>query len=202
MNEGGFWEMTSYNAKGKTQGSSKYQVKSLDQSGDDYTALIQIQILDQKDKEVMDNELKFKCEDGVLHYDMSQLMPAKSMQAYKDMDLQMTGDNLEYPSNLSVGDKLKDATMNIAIIGEGLPFDMNFKIETKDRKVMSKETITTPAGTFDCFKISMTTVSKTVGSVESKSIEYIAPGKGIVRTETYNRGGKMTSYSELTAFSE
>jgi len=202
MNEGGFWEMTSYNAKGKNQGMSKYEVKSIEQSGDDYTASIQIQILDKKNKEVMDQELEFTCEDGIMHYDISQLMPASAMQAYKDMDMQMSGDNLEYPNDLSIGDRLKDATMNIAITGEGLPFDMNFKIETKDRKVESKETITTPAGTFDCFKISMTTLSKTVGTIEAKSVEYIAPGKGIIRTESYNRGGKMTGYAELTAYSK
>lgn len=202
LKEGASWEMSSYNAKGKPQGSTFYKVKSLEQSGDEFSAVIDFQIMDEKKKEVMTSELDLTCEDGTLHYDMRRFIPQQSMEAYGQMDMEITGDNLEYPKSLSVGDELKEGRMNMKISGEGMPFEMNFKIEVKDRKVEAKESITTPAGTFDCYKISSITSTKTIGNIEAKSVEWIAPGKGVVRTESYNRGGKMMGYSELTKYTE
>lgn len=202
LKEGATWEMSSFNAKGKPQGSTKYNVKSLEQSGDNFEAIIDFQIKDKKNEEIMDSELDLKCENGTLHYDMRRFIPQQSMEAYGKMDMEITGDNLEYPSSLSVGDDLKDGMLNMKISGEGMPFEMNFKIEIKDRKVEAKESITTPAGTFDCYKISSVTSTKTIANIESKSVEWIALGKGVVRTESYNRGGKMVNYAELTSYSE
>lgn len=202
LKEGAKWEMQSFNAKGKSQGSSHYQVKNLSTSGSNYEAVIDFQIMDKKDKEVMTSELEIKCEGGTLHYDMRRFVPQQSMEAYGNMNIEMTGDNLEYPSNLSVGDQLKDGKLNMSITGEGMPFDMNFVVEITDRKVEAKEKITTSAGTFDCYKITSITSTKTIGNIKAKSVEYIAPGKGVVRTEAYSRNGKMMSYSEMVSYSE
>ncbi len=202
LKQGASWEMESFNAKGKTQGSSHYEVKSLSQSGDNFDAVIDFKIMDKKDEEVMNSELEIKCEGGTLHYDMRRFVPQQSMEAYSKMNIEMTGDNLEYPSNLSVGDVLNDGKLLMSITGEGMPFDMNFTVEIKERKVEGKETITTAAGTFECYKISSITETKTLGTIRAKSVEWIAPGKGVVRTESYNRGGKMVGYSEMVSYKE
>ena len=200
--KGASWEMESFNAKGKSEGSSRYEVVSFEKSAGDYQATVALKVMDKKEKELMDSELELKCEGGVLHYDMRKFFPKESMAAYSDMDAEMTGDNLEYPSDLSVGDELKDAKLTMSISGEGMPFKMNFTMEIMDRKVEAKESITTAAGTFECYKITSTMNMKTVRNFRSKGIEWIAPGKGVVRTESYNGNGKMLAYSELKSFND
>ena len=68
---------------------------------------------------------------------------------------------------------------------------------TKEYKVMGKTTITTPAGTFDCYKISGTTKVEIPGLTrETTGIIYFNPEIGILKTE--QEGEKMQlGYYEL-----
>jgi hypothetical protein len=70
-----------------------------------------------------------------------------------------------------------------------------------DRKVVGKESVTTPAGTFDCFKITSNSTIKTktvVGiTMEFSAIEWLAPKAAIVKSESYKKG-KLQGYTLLT----
>ncbi len=78
---------------------------------------------------------------------------------------------------------------------------MNMNVIIENRKVEAKETITTPAGTFECYKIS-SEISSKVAFVNQKfkSVDWFAKGVGMVRTETYDKKGKLESYALLTKF--
>ena len=69
----------------------------------------------------------------------------------------------------------------------------------KDRKVVGKETVTTAAGTFECFKVEQTT-EMDMGFVkrEMKGVSFIAEGIGVVRSESFDKNGDLESYSEIT----
>ena len=105
-------------------------------------------------------------------------------------------DYLEYPPQLSVGEHLKDGKFhNDRNNGQGVQLvDMNLT----ERKVEGKESITTPAGTWDCFKItykSKITV-KTMGigmPFNIEGTEWFAPRFGIVKTESKNGGTAITA---------
>ena len=72
-----------------------------------------------------------------------------------------------------------------------------------DREVVGKETLTTPAGTFECFVISQSNVSKGMtGTIKRTSKQWIAAGVGVVKTEDYKKNGKLDGYSLLTSFSK
>jgi hypothetical protein len=63
------------------------------------------------------------------------------------------------------------------------------EISISDRKVEGKETITTSAGTWECYKLSAKNkiVSKTADTgipITMDVIEWFAPGFGIVKTES------------------
>ena len=74
-------------------------------------------------------------------------------------------------------------------------------IDITHRKIEGKETITTPAGSFECIKISSTIKIKNIIGYEMQSIEWISKGNGVIRTESY-RGDKMKGYSLLTKLSK
>jgi hypothetical protein len=68
-----------------------------------------------------------------------------------------------------------------------------------NRKVEAKESVTVPAGTFDCFKISYNSEIK-IGFVKKnyRYITWYAPEVGAVKSEFYSAKGKLEGYSEMT----
>ena len=77
-------------------------------------------------------------------------------------------------------------------------------IITKDRTVVARENITTPAGTFDCYAITYTSELKmNMGMNQiNNGKQWISEGVGMVKQEDYNAKGKLTGSSVLTEFNK
>jgi hypothetical protein len=75
---------------------------------------------------------------------------------------------------------------------------MAFTTDITNRKVLAIEEITGAAGTFECFKISQDIESK-VGFVKvfMSSVFWYAEKIGLIRSEAYNKKGKLQSVTEL-----
>lgn len=194
MEEGGKWEITSYNGKGKFQGRQMTEIKKLETDAEGWDATLAMQLYDKKDKEVYNKDIEMSCNGGTVVLDMTRLIPDEQLQTFKDMNMQVDMDNIEIPQNLEAGMTLDDGSVTIS--GD-IPMKMTVVIT--DRKVEGKETITTPAGTFECFKITYSVATKMLMNINSTGVDYIAKGVGMVRNETYNKSGKLVSYSELTS---
>ena len=77
---------------------------------------------------------------------------------------------------------------------------MNITMNISNRKVDAVESITTPAGTFECYKISYDVAMKMMMNMKSKGVEWYAKGVGLVKNETYSSDGKLLGSNVLTAF--
>jgi len=204
--EGAEFEMTSYNDKDKEQGKSVNKIIEITEKGDASHATVHAQIYDKKDKLVHEGEFEVICEDNKLRVDMERFVPSEMLSAYQDMEVQFEGDYLEMPASLSVGDELPDGAVSMKVkMASG---DMNLsdvKINIINRKVAGKESVTTPAGTFDCYKITydMESEMKMMGMGKTtvfSNTEWVAENVGVVKTATYNEKGKLQTYSLLTAY--
>lgn len=198
--EGTEWEMSNYDRKGKLQMKTRSKIISVTERGGEVFIEVQATAEDDKGKpvEMMSNTFNMSCKDGVITMDFSQFVPSESFESMPDAEVTFSGDNLEYPSSLRVGQTLKDANVNISIRSV-ISMNMNFIIT--DRVVMGKESLTTSAGTFDCFKINSSTQMKTkMINSEFSSVDWIAKDVGTVRTESFNKKGRSQGYSELTYF--
>ncbi|GGZ91408.1 TapB family protein [Algibacter mikhailovii] len=194
--EGAQFEITNFNKKGKKEGHVSYKVTNID----NHVATLETQIFDAKGKEITTTEYDVTCEGNSISIDFKSLMSPELFKQYKDMDVDMTGTNIEFPKDLEIGQTLNDANMNMAINMSGMKMTMT--INMVDRKVDTKESITTPAGTFDCYILSYTSEMK-MGMTHTFSIkEWVSEGIGMVKNETYNKKGNLISYSELTKFSK
>ncbi len=193
--EGSQWEITNYGSNDKITSRQVNEVTSLKLNPSGWEASLKMQNYDKKDKLDFEKEISMGCDNGVISLDMSRFFPEEMLKSFKDMDMKIETENLEIPSDLEVGQELKEASLTIS---GNIPFTMETRI--KDRKVLSKEKITTPAGTFECFKISYTVVSKTVMSMEYSTIDWIAKEVGMVKSESYAKNGKLNGYSLLTSF--
>ena len=193
---GSKWEVTQYNSKGKAENITKYELLDKTTSGSTVEYKIKAVGYDTKKKETFSMTVNTTCKNGKYSVDMKDIMDQSMFEAYKDLDVKIKSTEIEIPRySTPVGTKLKDASVTMEV-NAGILIKM--KVSMIDRKVEAKEKKTTTAGTFNCIKISQKTVMTGVGKMESSSIDWYSENVGLVRSETYNKKGKLTGYSELT----
>ena len=132
---------------------------------------------------------------------MSRMIPQESMAALGggEAEMEMSGDGFRLPNNLSVGDELPDSKNTISI--DAGVMNMNMTMELRDQKVEAKETVTTPAGTFECIRFSYTTYTKMAFvKNESRTVNWYAEGIGTVKSESYDKRDKLVSKMVLTSY--
>lgn len=155
--------------------------------------------LRDKDGEVL-NEATFtmSCENDGIVVDMESLLNPKLLDNYRDFETEISGTQIVIPNNLHIGQELPDATMNMKINMSGI--NMRMEVSMTDRTVLTKESVTTPAGTFECFVIGYTNTVNMGMNRTTTAKQWIAKGVGMVKQEDYNNRGRVTSSSLLTAF--
>ncbi|MEM7085535.1 MAG: hypothetical protein AAF489_05090 [Bacteroidota bacterium] len=196
FSEGAVTELTMYDKKGKVAGIVQHAVKGVSSTGTTDVATMTQILKDKKGEEITTSEYDISCTDGLVSIDFKSLSRSEMLKAMGDFETEITGTNLDLPNDLSVGQSLPDAGVNIKINMSGI--NMNMDTTITERQVVGQESITTPAGTFECYVMTSTITFK-MGM--SKSKQWIAEGVGVVKTEDYNKKGKLQGSSLLTAFS-
>jgi hypothetical protein len=200
LSEGAKTELTMYDAKGRSQGTVEYHVTDVNSSGGGTTASMSMNLTDKKGNEIQGSTYELLCKNGIVSIDFKSLMRPGMLEAYGEIDHEITGTNLDLPNDLSVGDDLPDAELIIKLSMSGMNMTMSTLIT--DRKVLDTESVTTPAGTFDCYVITQSMQIKSMASNLKRSTkQWIAEGVGVVKSEDYNKKGKLDGTSVLTSFS-
>lgn len=195
--KGAVLEYKSYDQKNNLTGTTRSQVKDFVKNGNNLSAVIETEAFDKKGKPLGTNEFTVKCENDVFYIDMKNFMNPQAMEAYKDMEVSVKSDNLQMPSNMKVGDQLNDGSLDITISNAGIKM-MSMTTTITNRKVDARENITTPAGTFDCYKISYDLTTKMMMTIRLKAVEWFAKDVGMVKSESY-RDGKLSGSTVLTS---
>ena len=192
-------EYKQYDKKGGLSGSSIQKITGIKKSANSTEVAISSESFDAKGKSLGTANLKARCEGGVFYIDMSNYLNQQSTDAYKDMEMSVEGGNLEMPSGMKAGDALKDGDLKMSFSSGGMTV-MSMSISITNRKVEAVENLTTPAGTFECYKISYDIATKMMGiSVKMKGIEWFAKNVGMVKSESYNKDAKLQGSTLLTA---
>jgi len=169
----------------------------------------------------MGNEftMQFKCANDKLYMDFAAAIEEAMKKAgngsevnteeikniRENTEMNFSDGFMSFPKNMYPGQKLEDVVFTMKT-GDA-QFAMEIVSKLLDRKVDAKEKITTPAGTFDCLKISgkrsssmkMMGMNKNMGD---STVDYIwfTPGIGVVKQESYSEKGKLINSSQLTAY--
>ena len=193
----------SFDKKDKETNMVKYTIKHLNIYGSDMDITYLVESLDPKEKLVFKEEITIHQKGDKLYFDMSNFINKAAFQQNGEIpaEIQVTGNNLEVPSNPKPGDVLPDANVEMAM---KLGFiNMKMSANVTNRKVEAIEDITVKAGTFKGYKFSSEVNSVVMGiKVNSKNTDWYAKGVGIVKTESYDKNGKLQSYMELMEFKE
>ncbi len=191
------WEITNYNAKDKVESINKSAVTDIQQKDGGLLVSIETTTFDSKNKEVNKQSFTTFCQNGKFYIDMTSFLATENLG--EDFDLEIESSNMEIPTGVSEGQKLPDAWVKMSVNMQGMGAysqDVSFT----NRMVEKFEKITTPAGTFDCVKMTWDSEMKMMFSVKSSVKTWYAVGVGEVRSEYYDQSGKLQSYSVLTSF--
>ena len=97
-----------------------------------------------------------------------------------------------------MGQSLPDSKINIMVSAGKV--NLRMKVDVHDRKVIGQETVTVPAGSFDCYVISDEGTTTMLVSKTTTHKIWVAKGVGTVKQETYDKKGKFDKLQLLTAF--
>lgn len=202
LNEGTQWSYQSFDKKGKLTSTIDQKISASSNSGSAKQATVQQSIKDNKGKSVNNSEYNITCDGGKISVSIEKMMNQEMMASFEGMEINVDAEDLDYYSNLSVGQSLKDASMTIDVSASGTETPMSFlklTVYITNRKVETKETITTDAGTFECYKITYDTEMQTIMKIKTKAVEWFCPGVGMVKQETYSKNGKLTGSTKLSS---
>ena len=194
VSDGAKFEHTLYGNRMNEEGKVVYSVT--DDGGD--SVLYTMEMFDKNGTQVGDSSYGMKCEENGVSIDFKSLMGSGRPSQFDNMELDIKGNNIYIPNDLSVGQTLPDAEMEMTITGA--PIAMKSFMRMYNRKVEGKESVTTPAGTFECFVISYDTDMKMGIKSTGKTKQWLAEDIGMVKTEDYNKKGKLRSMSLLTSY--
>jgi DNA-binding protein len=184
--------MTISNKNGNESGKMTYIVSDSKKNGSSIISRVNSEFVDAKGKSISKAANNVKCENGVMQMDMKTFIPPVQLEQIKTGSATANDVYLEYPANMNVGDQLKDGQLNMDYESiNGLKCSLEISIT--ERKVEGKETVTTLAGTWECYKISannkITSRISGIGiPIKMNVTEWFAPGFGIIKTES--KGGK------------
>ena len=201
MEEGATFQYATYNKKGKKEGTIDYTIKDVATKGSVTEAKMEMKLTDRKGKQ-HPMEYGFTCKGDMVKIDFESIMPQQMLdQIGANAEIKMDGTDIELPNNLSVGQELADADINIAI--DMGPMNMKMSVKTTNRKVEKAEKVNTPAGDFDCLVLYEDHLMKPPMGKEqsSPSRTWIAEGVGMIKQISYNNKGQVISTSELTKYS-
>lgn len=195
--EGVVLKYVNYDKKDKVTGSSLMSFKERNQKDDGTTVVFTSTYSDKKGEAIFDTEVEVGCKDGILYFSSSKFLDPTIMSAYESMEVEVDATHMEMPMNAKAGTKLQDGFVTAVVSSSGMKI-ISISVKVFNRKIEARETIHTPAGSFECIKNSYDALSE-VGFIKMNisAIEWYCPDYGTIRSESYNKNGKLTAYTVL-----
>jgi len=182
-------EYKQYDKKGGLTGSSIQKITGIQKTASSTIVDISSESFDAKGKSLGSLQLKTRCENGIYYIDMQNYLNPGTTESYEDMEMSVEGGNLEMPWNMKAGDVLKNGDLKMSFSSAGMTV-MNMTVTISNRRVDAIENVTTPAGTFECYKISYDIGTKMMFNIKTKGSEWYAKNVGLVKSESYSTDGK------------
>lgn len=196
MTKGMVFGYQNLDAKGKVTSTSRTTCLAINKVGAAVITKVKSDFTDAKTNNQSTREYDMRCEDGKFFVDMNSFVDPKSMEAFKGMEVSINSSDMMYPLHLSADQTLPDANITISAASGGISL-LNLVINITNRKVVGIESVTVPVGTFECYKITYDVETKMMFKMNTTVVEYINMGVGNVKTESYDKKGKIISTTEL-----
>lgn len=195
--EGMKFELTSYDKEGEATTIALHEVVYFDEYDGkimgEYRSFISL----PDGEELAQNNYESECREGNLYIPYTSTLAPGLLEKYVTMDLKVSGEGVSLPGDLEKGMELEDGYTEVEVSSGDVKL-ITMRFEPYDRKVIGEETIETPAGEFDCFKITYDLAMKTIVPKNLKVTDWYAKGIGLVKQELKNKKGKPMGSMLLT----
>lgn len=205
--EGTVTEYVTKDAKEKITGYTEMIVSSVVDMG--FQTRVEVEVFSYDKNKKKQNEeamvLVYTISNDNMIFDLGSLF-----QSTDEVSFTFRGDDIAYPLNLEVGDKLPlyEATVyaDFQDPSTGIWYN-DFEVLTmtaSKREVSAMESVETEVGTFECYKIDevITQGSQMAGEETSYQSTWYADGVGQVKSVKYDRKGNVTSTETLVSISK
>ena len=167
-----------------------YEIERIYETAGTPSATMGHRLLDSYGNVMSSSSYEMVCTSDGIYIDFNSLY-RPGLLGRLTSDHEITGTNVVIPNELNVGDELADAGMKVSFKMRGTPVE--FSMSIKDRKVIGTETVTTPAGTFDCYIVTQKMETIMTASFISSSKQWLAEGIGLVKQEDYAPDGSLSA---------
>lgn len=142
-------------------------------------------------------DLTYTCRRDTVYTDGLGEINYDGLKSFRNRLLVTTGTPLAWPNQPTPGSELPKGG---AVVQVSSPSVAIAKVSTtlKARKVLAGlVSVTVPAGTFSCYPVESQRELATAARVDlilrnnSRQVDYYAPAVGIIKTEYYDKGGKL-----------
>ncbi|MBZ4189656.1 hypothetical protein [Niabella beijingensis] len=174
-----------FGKNGSQDGKVVYKTTGVSQKDGATVATISAAFYDKKNKPGGNAVSEAECREGMLLVDMKMMLSPQQSSQMRETRAKGKGFFLEYPSGLSEGQELPDGNFEIDMeLSGGVPVSM--KVDIINRKVLAREKVTTPAGTWEAYKISYTSnMVMNMGfsvPIKMQMTEWFVPEFGFVKS--------------------
>ncbi|MCB2410099.1 TapB family protein [Hymenobacter lucidus] len=194
---------------GKPSGEIRMRVVSLSsemnkkKTVETHKVLLKSGLYDTKSRLLNMQDLTFSCRpDSSFTDGMSEFKP-ESIRSFRDRKLAYAPVALVWPHQPKVGTQLPSGGSEVQVSSSVVDIAKVSSFARKRKVVSGPAPVTTPAGTFACYKIESEHEDATAARKDMvmrstyKVVDYYAPAVGIVKTEVYDKKGKLAQIRTL-----
>lgn len=193
--EGSGMEMLQYNKNNKVIARHIYTVDSVYEIKTIKYAIISNKTFNIKNKVLSNYSYTISCNKNNLTISSLSLFEPSEFESYEDYDTSIYDMPYTIPANINVDTVLSDASYSFTAYQlQNAVFEFN--MDCRNMKVIAKETITTPIGDFECFKIESYIVIEGKSMMNSYTIksrieDYYSKGIGLVKRNVFDDNNKL-----------
>ncbi len=179
-----------YDARGRLISVTTKKVVSSVTIPGGYLVKAHLQVFDNLGNMIDEDMIEVKCKGDEFYIDMSCYFHNLNLSQFAGKEVRIESDTITIPKDPAPGLLPSFVTSRISIMEDGLPVN-HFVVNVYYRIVEGYENVTTPAGTFNCLKISYEVETIVTHKVKSRGIEWFSKEAGLVKRETYDMNRRL-----------
>lgn len=176
--------------KGKVDGYSESTVVSVKNNGAQTTVSLKNMVKDKNGKDLLQQPVDM----SIMINDGTVVLSPKAMTGKITEGLNISGESLMLPANITTGTTLNDYSITMGIAG------INTTSHFTGVKVVAEETIEVSGHSIPCVVVESTASVKVLGMNRSSLQKtWYGRGIGVVKLETYDNKGRLDTTQTLTS---
>jgi hypothetical protein len=201
-------------ANGKTTGELRQRVVQLKQQEreekkkqlvPENTALLKSGLYDKQKTLEHLQDLTFRARRDTCFTDGMAYVNFDALRSFRDRKTAYEAVPLAWPNQPTAGSELPPGGVTVKVSSSMVDI-ASVSTTLRNRRVLDgPKPVTTPAGTFSCYQVEAEREEATVPRPDMalrtmlRQVDFYAPNVGIVRTELYDKKGKLSQVCELTS---